>query len=266
MNDRPGLGLCRSPQCPSPGPPVDSLLSFAISDGTPRLQELVEQEALDPPDVELAMDNIPHILEHPTEGQGESAPSWETRRAHLTPVRHADLDLPENLSEAPTRQLRMLCNRTYELLDAEHPSLATRERYDALVDELGRRERQAEHRGTVEDAREKFRDNALFSRFELYRNGIMAGYVQYEMRGGDVLLLHVVVDPRFRRTGLEPVLMQAVLLNAHRRRLAVMPYCPEAQEFLTAHPQFLSLIPARQRRRFRLLMASRAAAAGQDGR
>ncbi|MFJ6000664.1 GNAT family N-acetyltransferase [Arthrobacter sp. NPDC092385] len=212
------------------------------------------------------MDNFPHILEHPTAPQDESVHSWESRRAHLAPVRQADLDFPVNLSEAPTRQLRMLCNRTYELLDTEHPSLATRQRYDALVHELGRRERQAEQRGSVEDAREKFRDNALFSRFELYRNGIMAGYVQYEMRGGDVLLLHTVIDPRFRRTGLEPVLMQAVLLNAHRRRLAVMPYCPEAQDFLTAHPQFLSLIPARQRRRFRLLVASRAAAAEQGSR
>ncbi|BBE24186.1 hypothetical protein MN0502_30690 [Arthrobacter sp. MN05-02] len=139
-----------------------------------------------------------------------------------------------------------------------------RERYDLLVEELERRERQAERHGAVDDAREKFRDNALFSRFELYRNGVLAGYVQYEMRGGDVLLLHSVVDPRFRRMGLEPVLMQAVLLNAHRRRLAVVPYCPEAQEFLTAHPQFLSLIPARQRRRFRLLLASRAVVAGQE--
>lgn len=221
---------------------------------------------MDPPDVELTMDNFPHILEHPTARQEGSTPSWESQRAHLVPVPPGDVDFPESLAEAPTRQLRMLCNRAYQLLDTEDPSLATRERYDALVEELGRRERQAERRGSVEDVREKFRDNALFSRFELYRNGIMAGYVQYEMRGGDMLLLHAVVDPRFRRTGLEPVLMQAVLLNAHRRRLAVMPYCPEAQEFLTAHPQFLSLIPARQRRRFRLLVASRAAAAERGSR
>jgi predicted GNAT family acetyltransferase len=105
----------------------------------------------------------------------------------------------------------------------------------------------------------QFRDNALFSRFELYRDGALAGYVQYEMRGGQVFLLHAVVDPRFRREGLEPVLLRAVLLDAHRRRLAVMPQCPEAQQFLTDHPQFLPLIPARQRRRVRLLMASRAA-------
>lgn len=220
---------------------------------------------MDPPDVELTMEHLPHVLEHPTARQDGKTPSWGPRRAHLTAVpQDADADFPQDLAEVSTRQLRMLCNRTYQALDTDHPSLPMRERYDLLVEELERRERQAERHGAADDSREKFRDNALFSRFELYRNGVLAGYVQYEMRGGDVLLLHSVVDPRFRRMGLEPVLMQAVLLNAHRRRLAVMPYCPEAQEFLASHPQFLSLIPARQRRRFRLLLASRAAVAGQE--
>lgn len=217
------------------------------------------------------MERLPQTLDHPTAGQDGAAPSWETQSVHPAAVSPtapltAHTEYPTDLADAPTRQLRVLCNRTYQLLDTEHPSLETRERYDALVGELERRERQAERRGEVDGARETFRDNALFSRFELYRNGIMAGYVQYDMRGGDVLLLHAVVDPKFSRMNLEPVLMKAVLLNAHRRRLAVMPYCPEAQDFLTEHPQFLSLIPAKQRRRFTLLMAARAAAAGRDCR
>lgn len=213
------------------------------------------------------MERLPQTLDQLTAGQGGVTPLWETRSVRLTAVLPtADTDFPTDLTDAPTRHLRMLCNRMYQLLDTEHPSLETRERYDALVEELERRERQAERRGEADDARETFRDNALFSRFELYRNGIMAGHVQYEMRGGDVLLLHAVVDPKFRRLNLEPVLMKAVLLNAHRRRLAVVPYCPEAQDFLTSHPQFLSLIPAKQRRRFTLLVAARAAAAGWDHR
>lgn len=207
------------------------------------------------------MEQFPQIVDRPTAGQSEAAPAVDDRRAHLTALPAGGPDFPTDLAAAPTRQLRTLCNRTFQLLDTEHPAPETRERYGALVEELERRELQAERRGQVDDAREKFRDNALFSRFELYRNGVMAGYVQYEMRGGSVLLLHAVIDPKFRRLGLEPVLMQAVLLNAHRRRLAVVPYCREAQDFLAEHPQFLALIPARQRRRFRLLMASQVAAA-----
>jgi predicted GNAT family acetyltransferase len=213
------------------------------------------------------MEHLPHILEHPAAHQDGAAPSGGTRRAHLSAVpQAAESDFPSDLAGASTRHLRTLCNRTYQLLDLDRPARETRERYDALVQELERRERQAVQRGGGDDTRETFRDNALFSRFELYRNGMMVGYVQYEMRGGDILLLHAVVDPKFRHLGLEPVLMQAVLLNAHRRRLAVVPCCTEALDFLAAHPQFLSLLPAQQRRRFRLLLAPGPAAAGQERR
>ncbi len=228
---------------------------------------------MDPPYVEQAVDTFPQILDDPTPPQGPP-PLRSARRAHLLPVLPgADAAnpagpeaIPADPEALPTRQLRRLCDRTYQLLDLTEPSLETRAQYETLVEELERRERQAAEPTGTDDAREKFRDNALFSRFELYRDGVMAGYVQYELRGGQVLLLHAVVDPRFRHTGLEPALMRAVFLDAHRRRLAVLPCCPEAQEFLADHPQFLSLIPARQRRRFRLLTASRATAPGQDAR
>ncbi|WP_422390757.1 GNAT family N-acetyltransferase [Arthrobacter sp. N1] len=211
------------------------------------------------------MERLPQTLDHPTAQEKASTPSRELPLHTVeAPPATPGSAFPEDLATVTTRELRLLCNRTFQHLDTDHPALEAREQYDALIGELERRERQAAQRGSADSARETFRDNALFSRFELFRNGVMAGYVQYDMRGGHVLLLHSVIDPRFQRIGVESVLMQAVLLNAHRRRLAVMPYCPEAQDFLAAHPRFLSLIPARQRRRFTLLMASRAEAAPRD--
>lgn len=210
------------------------------------------------------MEQFPQVLDRPQAHPAEATHSFDwSRTPSPAPVSSRSAEepsFPTDLSEVSTRQLRTLCNRTYQLLDSDYPSMETRDRYEALVEELERRESAAEAPAEPEGTREKFRDNALFSRFELYRNGVMAGYVQYEMRGGDVLLLQAVIDSRFRRMGLEPVLMQAVLFNAHRRRLAVMPYCPEAQDFLLAHPQYLSLIPTKQRRRFKLLTAAREAA------
>ncbi|BBE24187.1 hypothetical protein MN0502_30700 [Arthrobacter sp. MN05-02] len=76
---------------------------------------------MDPPDVELTMEHLPHILEHPAARQDETTPSWGLRRAHLTAVPQ-DADFPQDLAEVPTRQLRMLCNRTYQALDADRPS------------------------------------------------------------------------------------------------------------------------------------------------
>ncbi|WP_181035071.1 GNAT family N-acetyltransferase [Arthrobacter sp. B0490] len=219
---------------------------------------------MDPPDVEHAMDTFPQTLDDPLRRQ-ETSLSRAAKRARLAPVLFgAEPEIPADLGPVSSRRLRHLCDRTYQLLDQAQPFPEARERYDALVEELERREREAALQAGGQDTREKFRDNALFSRFELYHDGILAGYVQYEMRGGQLLLLHAVVDPGFRGTGLEPALMRAVFLDAHRRRLAVTPCCPEAQDFLADHPQFLSLIPARQRRRFRLLRASRTAAVEQD--
>lgn len=208
------------------------------------------------------MEQFPQALEHPLAAQDEETLSWKAPQAHPGPPSHlAFADVPDDLGELASRRLRLLCNRAYQLLDTDYPFFETQDLYNALVEELERREHLAERPDGLHDARETFRDNVLFSRFELYRNGVMAGYVQYELRGGDVLLLHSVVDPKYRRLGLESVLMQAVLFNAHRRRLAVMPFCVEAQDFLTSHPHFLSLIPVKQRRRLGLLGTTRAVAA-----
>ncbi|MBJ2120329.1 N-acetyltransferase [Arthrobacter sp. MSA 4-2] len=214
------------------------------------------------------MDENAQVLDHPGSTRpAVSDPGSLPRisRLALGATRQVDdAEYPADLSEVPTRQLRALCNRIYQLLDCDYPTMETRDRYEELVEELQRRESAVEAQAEPAGMREVFRDNVLFSRFELYRNGVMAGYVQYEMRGGDVLLLHAVVDPRFRKLGLEPFLMQSVLLNAHRRRLAITPYCPEAQEFLRANPHYLALLPPRQRRRFKVISAAKSAA--QEGR
>ena len=64
-----------------------------------------------------------------------------------------------------------------------------------------------------------------------------------------------ILEPLARGDGASP---------SRRVPLAVLPQSPGTQQFPAQHPQFLPLIPARQRRRFRPLMASRDA--GQDRR
>ena len=176
----------------------------------------------------------------------------------------AFMELPERLDLIPTHQLRVLCNTIFRGLDTDQPAREARERYDRVCDELERRRRAAELRGKPGGAREKFRDNVLSTRFELHRDGVMAAYLQYDLRGGEMRLLQTVVHPRFPRSELQPVLLQAVLLNVHRRRLAVVPCCPDAQRFLRDNPRFLSLIPAGQRRRYELLTAPPGATPSQE--
>ena len=159
-------------------------------------------------------------------------------------VNRAVRALPLDLSVLSTPRLRALSDRFYRDLDVEHPPTGSLQAYRDIAAELDRRDAPAPvDRG----ARLSFRDNALFARFELFHDGTMAGYLHYEMRGGEVLLLNAVVDSRFPREAVEAALIESVLLNAHRRRLAVTPYGVQAREFLNAHPQYLGLLMPSQR-------------------
>jgi predicted GNAT family acetyltransferase len=152
-------------------------------------------------------------------------------------------DVPHDLSAVSTRELRILCNQLYRVLDMDFPPFGAQEDYEAVVQVLADRETRAVERSESEKLREKFRDNPVNSRFELFHDGTMVGYVKYDMRAGRIRLLETVVSPSYRQSGLEPVLVREALLDAHRRRLAPIPYCRHAQAFLAENPQFRALIP-----------------------
>ncbi|WP_199278028.1 GNAT family N-acetyltransferase [Arthrobacter sp. CAN_A2] len=145
--------------------------------------------------------------------------------------------------------MRVLCNQTYRVLDRDFPPMEAVHHYELLVEEIERREVQAETRSEPTKVRGGFRDNSLFSRFELFSDGTMVGHVKYEMKGAHAVLIQAVVDPQFDALDVEPALIRRVLLNAHQRRIAVVPYCPRVREFLREFPQYRALLPVDQRKR-----------------
>jgi hypothetical protein len=176
----------------------------------------------------------------------------ERSRLRSRPVKG---NLSNRWSRLSLQQLRSLCNETYELLNHDNAGAEVRERYDYLLEELERRKSSAATSPVkITGGCGGFRDNRLFSRFELYRNGIMAGYVEYEMRNGNALLLHAAVDRRFQEMDLEELLMRSVFFDVHRRRISLTPYCLLAQEFLRKNPRFLSLLRPGQQRHFKDLI------------
>lgn len=178
-----------------------------------------------------------------SEQQESAAVDTSSVQGQLTHLTEPSIELPTDLSMMPTRALRALCDDLYKVLDADYPPYGAREDYSTVVEELGRRETRAADRGGAADPREKFRDNPLRSQFELYRDGIMVGYLKYVMRAGHITLLATILDGSHRGVGVEEALIRQALLNVHRRRLAPTPYCPYVQAFLAANPQFLSLMP-----------------------
>ncbi|WP_168796529.1 GNAT family N-acetyltransferase [Arthrobacter echini] len=161
-----------------------------------------------------------------------------------TPVRREPApSVPYDLSSATVRELRALSNQLYRILDTDNAPFGTREHYEAVVEALSERESPAAKRDEAERVREKFRDNSVTSRFELFHDGVLVGYVKYDLRAGRLHLLETVVATEYQHQGLEGVLVREALLNAHRRRLVPVPYCRHAQVFLTENPQFRALIP-----------------------
>lgn len=79
------------------------------------------------------------------------------------------------------------------------------------------------------------------SRFELYENGTMAGFVQYSTGCNALTLLHTYITPGSRR-GLAFILIGQVLDDMHRRRVSIKPECPLVGEFLRTHRRYLDLI------------------------
>lgn len=160
----------------------------------------------------------------------------------LSTVTEPLLQVPFDLSDVSHRELRRWSNRLLKALDSDFPPYGTSEDYERVVDELRQREDEARSEPTGTSTREKFRDNPMNRRFELFRNGMLAGYVAYTMRGGTLRLHRTIVADTFDGAGIEKVLIQNVLLAAHKRRLATIPYCHQAQAFLDAHPHFRALI------------------------
>ncbi len=152
--------------------------------------------------------------------------------------------VPRDLSTTTDRELRALSNQLYRVLDTENVPFGALEDYEAVVEALTTRTVHAAARTEAGKVREKFRDNSVTSRFELFHDGIMVGYLKYDLRRGRLRLLETVIGAEFLYSGLEAVLVREALLNAHRRRLAPIPYCRHAQAFLAENPQFQALLPA----------------------
>ncbi|MCU1572860.1 MAG: hypothetical protein JWO93_942 [Micrococcaceae bacterium] len=94
------------------------------------------------------------------------------------------------------------------------------------------------------------RNNLAASRFEMYQDGTLAGFVQYTMHGSQIWMHYTQMAWHVEDPSISGVLIANAMLEAYRRRLAVMPFCPAVRRYVATHPLFVELIPAEHRERF----------------
>ena len=79
-------------------------------------------------------------------------------------------------------------------------------------------------------------DAAERRRFEIHQDGQLAGFLRYERRGPDLVLVHTEVDPAFGGQGLGGQLVRFAVEDAARTGRTVVAECEYARSWLARHP------------------------------
>ncbi len=96
-------------------------------------------------------------------------------------------------------------------------------------------------------------DDPASGRYELFVDGELAGFAEYELVVDRLSILHVEVDQERAGHGLGRLLVDDVLRDARGRGLAVLPRCPYARKVIVENQDaYLDLVPVDARDEFAL--------------
>jgi uncharacterized protein len=96
--------------------------------------------------------------------------------------------------------------------------------------------------GGGESAEPVIVNNAEQSRYELRLGDRLIGLAQYRRRDGRIVLTHTEVDESCSGRGFGSALVAAVLDDAKRQSLRVVPLCPFVADYIDRHPEYEELV------------------------
>ncbi|MFI7544223.1 GNAT family N-acetyltransferase [Actinoplanes sp. NPDC049599] len=85
-------------------------------------------------------------------------------------------------------------------------------------------------------------DNPERRRFEIRLDGEVAGFADYRMRDGAVVIVHSEVDRAHRGKGLGGVLAKQTLDTLRERAEQVVPACPFFAQYVADHPEYDDIV------------------------
>ena len=96
-------------------------------------------------------------------------------------------------------------------------------------------------------------DNKREHRYELFDDGELVGFADYEVSGDQMAVLHVEILPSRSQQGLGRSLVGSVLDDARSRNLQVLPHCSYARAVIARNKAlYLDLVPVDVRADFGL--------------
>jgi predicted GNAT family acetyltransferase len=95
--------------------------------------------------------------------------------------------------------------------------------------------------------------NKELNRFEIYSDGELAGFAEFEVSNQMISYTHTEIDPRFGGQGLGSQLIKEALDEALEQNLEVAPYCSFVSAYIKKNSEkYLDLIPKSSRNLFDL--------------
>ncbi|WP_207455733.1 GNAT family N-acetyltransferase [Herbiconiux sp. SYSU D00978] len=80
------------------------------------------------------------------------------------------------------------------------------------------------------------------SRYELHKDGELAGFAEYVIRDGEIIFTHTEIDPEKRESGMGSQLVQSALDDVRANTdYRVRPACPFVAAFIDEHPEYSEL-------------------------
>ncbi len=90
-------------------------------------------------------------------------------------------------------------------------------------------------------------------RFEIFVDGTLAGYLDYEPEDDTFALTHTKVFPEFEGHGVGHSLVVEALKQIRDLGGQVLPYCPFIPRVLLDNPEFIDLVPNQAQPQFGLV-------------
>lgn len=95
--------------------------------------------------------------------------------------------------------------------------------------------------------------NDELNRFEIYRDGELAGFAEFKIENQIISYTHTEIDTKFGGQGLGSQLIKEALDEALEQDLQVAPYCSFVSAFIKKNSEkYLHLVPENKRAKFGL--------------
>ncbi len=88
----------------------------------------------------------------------------------------------------------------------------------------------------------KVTDVTAAQRYEAYRDGDLAGFLDYVVKRGRLALVHTETLPAHAGAGVAGALARFALEDARARGLRVIAICPFVHTYLERHPEYADVV------------------------